>query len=85
MIERVAIKYKGTVYAGSDKENHLGVYHRLYNTEKELDKVFDVMSFTLGFLTDDGEFLDSVSAADHAFECGQIQESKKKLYPEDLK
>lgn len=85
MIERVAIKYKETVYAGSVYEDHLSVYSRLHNIINDMGCIFDVTDFIIGYITDDGEFLDMSSAADHAFNCGQIQHRKKKLYPENLK
>ena len=42
-----------------------------------------------GFLTDQGEFLHRVDAADHAYECGQLQETAEEprievLFSEDL-
>jgi hypothetical protein len=84
MIDRVAIKYKDTVYAGNDKERHMNVYDRMYDILKEMNQYIDMEYCTDGFLTDDGEFLDRSSAADHAFECGQISCNKPELYSEDL-
>lgn len=84
MIDRVAIKYKDTVYVGNDKERHMNVYDRMYDILKEMNQSIDMEYCTDGFLTDDGEFLDRSSAADHAFECGQITHNKPELYSEDL-
>jgi len=84
MIDRVAIKYKDTVYVGNDKERHMNVYDRMYDILKEMNQYIDMEYCTDGFLTDDGEFLDRSSAADHAFECGQISCNKPELYSEDL-
>lgn len=85
MIDRVAINYKGTVYAGSIDENHLSVYSRLHNIIKDIGCVFDVTDFIIGYITDDGEFLDIASAADHALHCWQTKYRKNKLYQESLK
>jgi hypothetical protein len=84
MIDRVAIKYKDTVYVGNDKERHMNVYDRMYDILKEMNQYIDMEYCTDGFLTDEGEFLDRSSAADHAFECGQISCNKPELYSEDL-
>lgn len=84
MIDRVAIKYKDTVYVGNDNERHMNVYDRMYDILKEMNQSIDMKCCTDGFLTDDGKFLDRSSAADHAFECGQIPCNKQELYSEDL-
>ena len=84
MIDRVAIKYKDTVYVGNDNERHMNVYDRMYDILKEMNQSIDMKYCTDGFLTDDGKFLDRSSAADHAFECGQIPCNKPELYSEDL-
>ena len=84
MIDRVAIKYRDTVYVGNDNERHMNVYDRMYDILKEMNQSIDMEYCTDGFLTDEGEFLDRSSAADHAFECGQIPRNKPELYSEDL-
>lgn len=84
MIDRVAIKYKDTVYVGNDNERHMNVYDRMYDILKEMNQSIDMKYCTDGFITDSGEFLDRSSAADHAFECGQIPCNKSELYSEDL-
>ena len=84
MIDRVAIKYKDTVYVGNYNERHMNVYDRIYDILKEMNQSIDMKYCTDGFLTDEGEFLDRSSAADHAFECGQITCNKPELYSEDL-
>ena len=84
MIDRVAVRYKDTVYVGNDKERHSDVYDRLYDILKDIGQSIDMCFCTDGFVTDTGEFLDRSSAADHAFECGQIESNKAELYSEDL-
>lgn len=78
MINKAAICKDGTVYTGDYNERHC---HIIQNHPRGF---FKGGSCVQGFVTDVGEFLNRVSAAVHAYKCGQIKEKKRVLFTEDL-
>ena len=78
MITRVAISRGNHVYVGVEKARH----HHVINSYSR--SFFKGEGCIQGFVTDEGVFLDRESAARHAYECGQINCKKKRLFSEDL-
>lgn len=75
MIVRAAIKY--LLYPGDDTGGEIILpLHRHCDGAKILKALgFEIGDFKIleqGFLTDADEFLDRAAAAEHAYECGQL-------------
>lgn len=92
MIVRAAIKY--SLYPGDDTGGEVILpLHRHCDGGKILKalgfKTGDFKTLEQGFLTEKDEFLDRRTAADHAYECGQLVETAEEsrievLMSEDL-
>ena len=65
MITRVAIRHRGRVYIGKEKWRH----DTLFFAHEE---AFSTGGCEMGFVTDEGTYLNRYQAARHAFRCGQI-------------
>jgi len=76
MIKEAAILKDGKIYLGKSGKRH----HHIIKDYPE------IRFFTkeLGFITDDGDFVDRSIAAKIAFECDQIKKEKRILFSEDL-
>lgn len=73
MITQAAIKKDGQVYTGQR-------HHEIINSHAS----GFFRGAEQGFVTSDGCFVSREEAALIAYECGQIQQPKKKLFSEDL-
>lgn len=69
MIQKVAVKLNDVVYAGEKGERHDSVIGFM------LDKGLSLSSCIMGFLDDQGNFLNRHQAAIHAFKCGQLKDT----------
>jgi len=78
MITRSAIKNGEYVAIGNENDRHDSVFL------SKPDGFFNPKELVMGFITDEGTFLDREQAAKHAFECGQIKELTDCLISEDL-
>ena len=74
MITAAAIKSRGTTYTGKTHQEILEANPE--HPELGIGK--------FGFVTDKGEFLDRILAAQHAFRVGQIKRRTAALYSDDL-
>ena len=78
MIVLAAIRKDNIVYVGKVGERH---NHILCDKTRS----FGFLKFgEQGFVTDLGEFLNREDAAQHAYDCKQLVEKKKRLFSEDL-
>jgi len=75
MIKSAAIFKNGIIYTG---KRHCDILC-------DRSRPFGFLKFgQQGFVDEDGNFLTRAEAAKHAYECGQIDVLKRKLYSEDL-
>ena len=83
MIIAAAIKWEGEVYSVPNPGRHNHVFALMCKKFPDGRPFIDEEQ---GFLTDQGKFLDRISAAEYAIEKGQIRELKwpPLLYSEDL-
>lgn len=80
MIKHAAIRIDNIVYVG---HRHGDCYDAIVKCGVDTTQTADER-VKQGFVTDEGEFLDRAEAADHAFECGQIESRQKSLMSEQL-
>jgi hypothetical protein len=78
MIKSAAIKVNDKIYAGFRHHQIIPI------VLKDNQKISYITQEMQGFVTDEDEFIDRITAAKIAFECGQIKEAKPRLYSEDL-
>lgn len=78
MIKSAAIKVNDKIYEG---HRHYQIIPTALDDNPDVDYITQAMQ---GFVTDDGVFVDRCTAAQIAYDCGQIQTINSKLYSEDL-
>jgi hypothetical protein len=84
MITHVAIKWKDRLLVGNTGERHDVVFQRLLDELFGRGEYFSSSTITMGFMTDEGVFLDRKEAAMHAFSCGQVKSLNESLISEEL-
>lgn len=78
MITKAAICKNKVIYIGNNGQRH----HHIMRSYPSVS--FKGPDCIQGFMTNKGEFLNREQAAEHAHNCGQINNKPKRLFSEDL-
>lgn len=79
MIKSAAVNIDGKIFTG---KSHELIFREIRMKNQDISKRATASIY--GFVTDTGEFLTRSEAADHAFQCGQIEKYRPVLLSEDI-